>query len=71
MRDELLNETLFFDLDQARKVIAAWVADYNTSRPHSAPNYETAGLHAALFQGSALTSVAGHPQKKMRTAQRL
>jgi putative transposase len=27
MRDELLNETLFFDLDDARTKIAAWVAD--------------------------------------------
>ena len=26
MRDELLNETLFFDLDDARTKIAAWVA---------------------------------------------
>ncbi len=29
MRDELLNETLFFGLDHARSVIAQWVADYN------------------------------------------
>lgn len=36
MRDELLNETVFTSLPQARAVIAAWVADYNTSRPHSA-----------------------------------
>ncbi len=28
MRDELLNETLFFDLDDARAKIANWVADY-------------------------------------------
>ncbi|MGY4230292.1 transposase InsO family protein [Bradyrhizobium sp. USDA 4503] len=34
MRDELLNETLFFDLDDARAKIAAWVADYNLRRPH-------------------------------------
>jgi len=31
MRDELLNEALFFNLDQARKVIAAWVEDCNTA----------------------------------------
>src|SRR5215204_2216716 len=30
MRDELLNETLFFGLDHTR-----WVADYNERRPHS------------------------------------
>src|SRR3954470_21864087 len=29
MRDELLNETLFFGLDHARAGIARWVADYN------------------------------------------
>ena len=32
MRDELLNETLFFDLDDARAKIATWVADYNLRR---------------------------------------
>jgi len=35
MRDELLNESLFLDLDQARQIVAAWVTDYNTRRPHS------------------------------------
>jgi putative transposase len=29
MRDELLNESLFFDLDHARRAIGAWVSDYN------------------------------------------
>ena len=29
MRDELLNETLFFGLDHARSGVARWVADYN------------------------------------------
>ena len=32
MRDELLNESLFIDLDQARQLISAWIADYNTAR---------------------------------------
>ena len=68
MRDELLNETLFFSLDHARQVIAAWVADYNTIRPHSALAYQTpaafaakltaTGLHAALSDGSAFRPVA-------------
>ena len=35
MRDELLNETLFFSIDQARSKLAAWAADYNLQRPHS------------------------------------
>jgi putative transposase len=34
MRDELLNETLFFDLDDARAKIANWVADYNPASQH-------------------------------------
>jgi len=49
MRDELLNESLFRGLDDARAQIAAWVADYNTERPHSALGYQTPSeVHAAL-----------------------
>jgi len=29
MRDELLNESLFLDLDHARSRIANWIDDYN------------------------------------------
>jgi putative transposase len=47
MRDELLNETLFFGLDHARSVIAAWVGDYNAARPHSALGYQTPAAYAA------------------------
>jgi putative transposase len=39
MRDEFLNETLFFDIDDARTKVAAWVADYNDERPHSSLTY--------------------------------
>jgi transposase InsO family protein len=46
MRDELLNETLFLDLDQARQLIGAWVADYNTARPHSSLGYQTPAAYA-------------------------
>jgi putative transposase len=41
LRDELLNETLFTSLSQARFVLAAWKHDYNTSRPHSALGWLT------------------------------
>ena len=41
MRDELLNETLFFDLGHAREALADWVHAYNTERPHSALGYQT------------------------------
>ena len=47
MRDELLNETLFFGLDHARSVVAAWVADHNAARPHSALGYKTPAAYAA------------------------
>jgi hypothetical protein len=53
MRDELLNETLFFDLDDARTKIAAWVADYNDQRPHSALGYLTPAAYAATFAATA------------------
>ncbi len=36
LRDECLNETVFTSLRQARAVLAAWRADYNHVRPHSA-----------------------------------
>ncbi|MGH6644925.1 MAG: integrase core domain-containing protein, partial [Bradyrhizobium sp.] len=47
MRDELLNESLFFDLDDARAKIAAWVADFNLQRPHSSLGYLTPAAYAA------------------------
>ena len=49
MRDELLNETLFRDLDHARSALARWVADYNERRPHSALGYATPAAYAASF----------------------
>jgi transposase InsO family protein len=52
MRDELLNETLFFNLDQARQVIGDWVADYNIGQPHSS-------TQQAITLGSRLASRAG------------
>lgn len=52
MRDELLNESLFRGLSDARKRIAAWVADYNEHRPHSALGYRTpVEAHVALATG--------------------
>jgi putative transposase len=47
MRDELLNETLFLSLAHARERIAAWAADYNMRRPHSALGYLTPAAYAA------------------------
>jgi putative transposase len=47
MRDELLNETRFFGLGHARQIIGAWVADYNTTRPHSSLGYHTPAAYVA------------------------
>src|SRR5487761_1965388 len=49
MRDELLNESLFIDLDQARQLIGAWTADYNTARPHSSHGYKTPAAYAGTL----------------------
>jgi len=38
MRDELLNESLFFGLDHARTKIANWAGDYNGVRTHRSLN---------------------------------
>jgi len=50
LRDELLNETLFSTLLQARTALAAWRADYNGSRPHSKIGWQTPLAFAATFQ---------------------
>jgi putative transposase len=41
MRDELLNQSLFFELDHARAKLDSWVDDYNHRRQHSAFDYVT------------------------------
>lgn len=50
MRDELLNETLFFSLAQAREEVTAWAADYNCERPHSALGYLAPAAFAAKME---------------------
>jgi transposase InsO family protein len=73
MRDELLNETLFFDIDDARTKIAAWITDYNDERPHSALGYLTPAAYAATLTATALgsatpTSFADRPLLDIRRA---
>jgi putative transposase len=41
LRDELLNETLFSSLAQARVALGCWRADYNDTRPHSQLGWRT------------------------------
>jgi transposase InsO family protein len=35
MREECLNEHLFVSINHARAIVATWVDDFNTARPHS------------------------------------
>ena len=69
LRDELLNETLFTSLAQARVALGCWRADYNGSRPHSRLGWKTPSEFAFSFhprrdlalryaKGSALAPVA-------------
>ncbi|KSV62449.1 hypothetical protein N185_08535 [Sinorhizobium sp. GW3] len=41
LRDELLNETLFSSLPQARSALSNWRVDYNDHRPHSGIGWMT------------------------------
>ena len=50
MHDELLNETWFFTIGQARLTLARWMHDYNTERPHSSLGYATPAALAAEFE---------------------
>jgi putative transposase len=49
LRDELLNETLFTSLAQARVALGCWQADYNGSRPHSRLAWKTPSEFAFSF----------------------
>ena len=63
MRDELLNETLFFMIGQARTILARWVDDYNNERQHSSLGYATPAAFAAELekQRAGLTPPVASP----------
>lgn len=66
MRDEFLNETAFRNLAHARDLIAAWVDDYNTQRPHSALGYETPADYARTLT----TAIARPAARDVSSARR-
>jgi hypothetical protein len=49
LRNELLNETLFTSLMQARLALEDWRRDYNTVRPYSRIGWPTPAAHATQF----------------------
>ena len=59
MRDELLNESLFFGLDHARSAIAEWVEDFNTTRPHSSLDYQTPAAYAKVLTATGSSAAQG------------
>jgi len=62
LRDELLNETLFTSLAQARVAFASWRTDYNLHRPHSRLGWQTPIEFARTFsprRDTALHSMIG------------
>lgn len=61
MRDELLNESLFFGLDHARSALSDWVHDYNNERPHSALRYATPADYAVSITAPNGVTNAGTP----------
>lgn len=83
LRDELLNETLFTSLAQARVAVALWRADCNTARPHSQIAWQDTGrvrqhlqpatvARAALCQrlrasARRFTRPGGHNPRRKRT----
>ena len=52
LRDECLNEHLFDGLADARRIIAAWRADYNEERPHTSLDGLTPSEFATIHQRS-------------------
>ena len=74
LRDELLNETLFTSLPQARVMLASWRRDYNAERPHSSLGWQTPMAFAARWQGpsahraSALSQSGGFAAGPLRLA---
>ena len=73
LRDELLNETLFTSLAQARVAFANWRTDYNLHRPHSRLGWQTPIEFARTFsprRDTALHSMIGSaPFPVAQTAQ--
>jgi transposase InsO family protein len=65
MRDEFLNETLFFRLDHARAALACWVVDYNEQHPYSTLGYQTPAAYAAHL--TALGDRLSNPDQPSRS----
>jgi len=66
-KDRTLSETMFRNLTHARVVIAAWVTDYNTERPHSALDYQTPADYARTLTTAIVRPAARDDGSARRT----
>ena len=69
LRDELLNETLFRSLSDARTKLEAWRRDYNEVRPHSSLGYDRVpgiGVAAPVLDRVSEVDQAATPGRLMR-----
>src|SRR6478736_4129760 len=70
LRDELLNETTFTSLAQARVLLEDWRRDYNGVRPHSGIGWLTPDAYAAQFvaqRGRAAALAGGYASRPLTT----
>lgn len=56
LRDECLNQNIFFGLNHARSCMHQWRKDYNTERPHSSINNMPPALFALTFNQKQVLS---------------
>ena len=61
MREECLNENVFMNLAEAKRIIETWVEEYNQLRPHSS----LGGLTPALFAKRYYKIQTGKLSKQM------
>ncbi|MEJ2374705.1 MAG: transposase, partial [Pseudolabrys sp.] len=67
LRDELLNETLFRSLQQARIALDTWRADYNHQRRHSRLGWLSPAIYAAQRRSAALRCTDGSAPRTAAT----
>lgn len=64
LRDECLNEELFFSRAEAQTVVDGWRSVYNEQRPHMSLGYRTPKAVAALHQASTATAKSSQEGSK-------
>lgn len=53
LRDEFLNQHIFYDVNDAKRKAAFWREDYNKNRPHSSLNYDTPDEFTVKYKNNA------------------